>query len=270
MPAVALATGITMYYEESGRGEALVLIMGTGADHTLWAPQVEAYAAHYRTIAVDNRGIGASSMPADPAFYTPRIMADDVAALLDALGIARAHISGLSLGSVIAQELAIHYPDRVLSVELHGTWGRTTPWFQYAIESLRYPLRLGDWQGYARTAVSWVLSPTFVNDAAGCGPVLEAVAEAAATHRDGILGQIQADVAHDTLDRLGQIRAPVLITAGELDYIVPMAMGREVAARLPRAQFHLFRGPRSSHVSSLEMAAEFNALTLDFLSSVRR
>lgn len=258
-----------MYYEEVGEGPPLVLLMGTGSDHGLWAPQVEAYAPRYRTIAIDNRGIGSSSMPAEPAAYTPRRMAEDVAGLLDALSIPSAHISGLSLGSAMAQELAINHPERVLSLQFHGTWGRTTPWFRYAIESLVYPLRMGDWMGFARTAACWVLSPTFANDEATCGPVLDTLAQNAAAHRDGILGQIHADVAHDALDRLASIRVPVLITSGELDYLVPASLGREVGARLPHAQFHLFTGPRSSHAACLEMAAEFNALTLEFLDRVR-
>ena len=125
MPFAELSTGINTYYQIEGSGEYLFLIMGTGADHSTWDAQVEFYRDHYTVVSYDNRGTGQSTHPSDPNEYSMRILADDAAALMDAIGIDAAHVSGLSLGSATAQELAINHPGRVASLQLHNTWGRS-------------------------------------------------------------------------------------------------------------------------------------------------
>src|SRR2546423_15689492 len=104
MPIVAV-NGIDLYYVEAGSGEPLVLVMGFGGDHLSWGFQLSALSAEYRVVAFDNRGSGRSSAPDIP--YTTRMMADDTVALMDRLGIARAHILRVSLGGMIAQELRL-------------------------------------------------------------------------------------------------------------------------------------------------------------------
>jgi pimeloyl-ACP methyl ester carboxylesterase len=116
MPRVTLPTGVSLYYQVSGLGEPVLLIMGTGADHSMWDVTVPAYADRFRVTTYDNRGTGQSDCPPDPESYSMRALADDAAALLDAMGVERAHVSGLSLGSTVAQELAIEHPDRVTSL----------------------------------------------------------------------------------------------------------------------------------------------------------
>jgi pimeloyl-ACP methyl ester carboxylesterase len=113
MPKISISTGLDIYYEEQGEGEPLLLIMGTGADHRFWAAQVPAYAEKYRTIVYDSRGVGQTTVPPDPTSCSMALMADDAAALLDALAIESAHISGLSLGATVAQELCLRHPDKV-------------------------------------------------------------------------------------------------------------------------------------------------------------
>ncbi len=111
-----------MFYEETGGGEPLILIMGFGGDHLAWAFQVRALAEHYRVVTFDNRGAGQSDAPELP--YTIRTMADDTAGLIAALGIERAHVVGVSMGGMIAQELALAYPRRVRSLHLGCTTAR--------------------------------------------------------------------------------------------------------------------------------------------------
>ena len=113
MSFVNLATGIKMYYEIEGQGEPLLLIMGTAADHNTWSAQVSAYRNHYTVITYDARGTGQSTHPQGKEEYSMQILAEDAAALLDELDISRAHVSGLSLGSATAQELAINHPGKV-------------------------------------------------------------------------------------------------------------------------------------------------------------
>src|SRR5919197_4467347 len=104
MPPIA-ANGIELYYTEAGSGEPLVLVMGFGGDHLAWGFQLAAFSAHYRVVVFDNRGSGRSSAPDIP--YTTPMMADDTVALLDHLGIDRAHVLGVSLGGMIAQQIAL-------------------------------------------------------------------------------------------------------------------------------------------------------------------
>jgi pimeloyl-ACP methyl ester carboxylesterase len=268
MPTAALPNGIDLYHESHGDGEPVLLLMGTGADHSLWDAQVGPYAERFRTIVIDSRGTGRSTRPEDPTTCTARAMAEDALHLLDHLEIARVHLSGLSLGSAIAQEFALAWPDRLLSLSLHGAWGRSDEWFRRCIDTLEYPAALGDVKAYLRFGLMWVLSPRFLQESP------DAVADIERTYvdenpyppsREGIMGHTHADKAHDVLDRLHEIRARTLVTAGELDWIVPPRYGEEVARRIPGARYHLFTGDFSSHCANIEMADEWNRLTLAFL-----
>ena len=121
MPKVKV-NGIELNYVESGSGDPLLLIMGFGGDHLAWVFQVPAFSGKYRVISFDNRGAGQSSVPDAP--YSTRMMADDAVGLLDALGVERAHVLGVSMGGMIAQEVALNHPRRVRSLQLHCTYAR--------------------------------------------------------------------------------------------------------------------------------------------------
>jgi len=265
MPVAKLPTDVDLYYEEHGKGDPLLLIMGTGADHRFWAAQVPAYAERYRTIVYDSRGVGRSTVPADPETCTMAAMADDAAHLLDHLGLESAHVAGLSLGSTVAQELALRHPARVRTTQLHGTWGRSDEWFIRMIETLEEPVKHGDMAAFIRYALMWITSPTFLEEQRDTVRAMEEEFLKEPPHPRGVLGHIHADKTHDALERLGGIRCPVLVTAGQMDVQVPPRYGRAVAERIPDARFHLFEGPHASHLACLEMAEEFNRATLEWL-----
>ena len=118
MPTVKVGD-ISIYYEIHGEGEALVLIMGYGGSSLGWFRQIPVFSRGFKVVAFDNRGTGRSDKPDIP--YTMKMMAGDVAGLLEAIGIDAAHIYGVSMGGRIAQEFALRYPEKVVSLILGCT-----------------------------------------------------------------------------------------------------------------------------------------------------
>ena len=119
MPYVE-TNGIKMYYEESGSGDPLILIMGITARGEVWGAHEEDWGQHFRCIMPDNRGVGLSDKPVGD--YSSAMMADDYAGLMDSLGIEKARIVGCSMGSVIAQQLCLRHPEKVESAVLMCPW----------------------------------------------------------------------------------------------------------------------------------------------------
>ena len=134
MPKVK-ANGITMNYEQQGTGEPLVLIPYLAADNACYAFQVADYAKQFTCISVDPRGAGETDKPAGA--YSMELFADDVAAFMQAIGVERAHVSGLSLGAATGLWLAGKYPQRVKSLSLHSGWTKSDPFLKVVVEGWR-------------------------------------------------------------------------------------------------------------------------------------
>ena len=126
-------------------------------------------------------------------------------------------------------------------------------------------VKAGDLAAFIRYALMWITSPTFLATQPETVAGMEAAFLAEPPAPAGVLGHIHADKTHDALERLDAIGCPVLVTAGERDVQVPPRYGSEVAARIPGADYHLFTGPHASHLACVEMADEFNRVTLDWL-----
>src|SRR5262245_23385214 len=142
MPRVR-ANGIELNYERQGAGEPLVLIPYLAADNASWAFQLPAYAEAFDCVAIDPRGVGESDKPVGP--YAFEVMADDVAGLMDALDIERAHVAGVSFGASMGTWLAAKHSDRVASLSLHSAWDRSDPFLRSVVDSWRALARgLGD------------------------------------------------------------------------------------------------------------------------------
>src|SRR5512136_1744513 len=134
MPKV-IANNITLNYDQQGAGEPLILIPYLAADYACYAFQVAEYAKHFTCVSVDLRGTGESDKPAGT--YSTELFADDVAALMQALGIQKAHITGLSLGAATGMWLAAKYPEKVKSLSLHSAWPKTDPFLKAVVETWR-------------------------------------------------------------------------------------------------------------------------------------
>jgi pimeloyl-ACP methyl ester carboxylesterase len=255
--------GIEMFYVEAGQGEPLVLIMGFGGDHLAWGFQMAAFAARHRVIAFDNRGVGQTDAP-DHA-YTARLLADDTVALMDALGIDRAHVLGASMGGMIAQELALAHPARVRSLQLHCTYAQPDAYVRALIAAWRKVRSTFDHETSLRTIALWLFAPRTYNERPEFveGLLANALANPHPQSLTGFLRQSEVVESHDTLDRLGTLRCPTLVTVAEEDILVPPRFSRVLAARIPGAKLTILEG--AGHVYFWERFEAFNDICLEFL-----
>lgn len=262
---IAVSNGQELYFEIAGDGPPLVLIMGIGYDSTLWMKQVPELSEHFQVITFDNRDVGRSSEADAP--YAIEDMADDVAGLLDQLGIERAHILGLSMGGQIAQRFALRHPDRVERLILSGTGAAPA-------RRVFDPIELWSWvKGrdesgmlFARQQFLWLFSDEFLQSPEAVDQTLKMLADNPnPISAEAYARQAQAYTAHDCLDELGAIDAPTLVICGERDRLTPPWICRALADAIPRARFELVRGPGASHALPLERPDEFNRRVTAFL-----
>jgi 3-oxoadipate enol-lactonase len=269
---------IDVYYEQHGSGDPLLLIMGLAADSTAWLFQVPEFARHYRTIVFDNRGVGRSAKPAGP--YTIHEMADDAAGLLDALDVRRAHVVGVSMGGMIAQELALRHPERVRGLVLGCTFpepdaeaerqrafsiaqfgGRVT-----ATGETQIDVSAIDPFAFFQHLLPRIFNQSFIDREL---PKLLQVFSGALQYGfslEAILGQVAAVMGHRATDRLHQIESPTLVITGDADLLVSPANSDILARNIPGAK--LVKVPGGSHGFNFETPEIFNREVLDFLTGV--
>ena len=260
----ASAGGLRLYYETHGEGEPLLLLPGLGADHHLFDLQREAFARHHRLILVDNRDAGASDEAGAP--YGVAEMAQDALAVVDHAGAGRFHVVGVSMGGAIAQQLALQAPDRVASLVLASTWGRTDPFLRAVLEGWRLMIARLAPEDFLAAQAPWLFSARFL-----ASPAPEVVALQHAMRERGwprsvaAFGrQLEACMAHDALALLPILQTPTLVLVGEDDILTPPRYGRAVAAMLGRAELGLLLG--AAHACLLEAPKPFAERVLRFLA----
>jgi pimeloyl-ACP methyl ester carboxylesterase len=259
MPLANL-NGIHISYQVEGEGEPLVMIMGFTAGRIGWMPQLRFFRKYYRVITFDNRGAGKSDKPPGP--YSTRMMADDTVKLMDLLGIDKAHIMGLSMGGMIAQELAINYPQRVMKLVLASTYARQDETSGDTKEQAKF-IHLAP-EKKASALIGLAFNKPFYRFIFG---LLAGVQTrfVRASARVGIAGQSEACLKHDTLDRLSSITAPTLVIVGTGDRIIKPVSSEVIAGKIPNARLVKVEG--ASHYFSFEMKNVFNREVLNFLKS---
>lgn len=258
MPTVELGD-IELEYVERGAGPPLLLVPGIPAVASDWAPLAERLSGARRVIAYDNRGSGSSTTT--PAPYTTAQLAADAVGLLDALEIERADVFGMSLGGMIAQELALGWPERVGRLVLGCTHCGVAHAARIDAEAGRaFAMETDDWSERMSALAPFAFAPgvdaellrRFVEKKSGD-----------VQDPEGYRGQIAAALAHDAYERLLGIEAPTLILTGDSDRVIPAASSDVLAERIPGARLEVVAG--AGHLFFLERPEESLRLLEEFL-----
>jgi 3-oxoadipate enol-lactonase len=244
-------------YEERGAGEAVLLIHGLAGDHSAWVPQMEAWGRRLRVVAPDNRGAGASTQVDEPVSTSD--LAGDMLALLDALGIEKAHVVGRSMGGAIAQHMALAAPERIASLALCASFAKLDAFGARVLANMREVLELsGSWATHARHSVRNFVSAEFFDAHPERVAAIEALIGGERRLQACYVRQNHACLEHDTIARLGEIRCPTLVLSGGRDPICPPVCARWMVEGISGAQAEVFEG--SSHFFLMEEPARFMAI----------
>ena len=261
MPVTVAPEDVDIWYEVFGEGPPLLLVSGTGHDHTLWANQFPYFEREFRCIVFDNRGVGKSAVP--PPGYSLVNMANDAVAVLDVVGMEKAHVMGYSMGGHISQELCLWYPNRVLSLGLHHTWARNC----HRLRDFQMIRKLIAERGEMETLAAFSLLGLYSHDyydthSREMNDKAKWLAETSSS-REGWIGQLRATLNGDTLDRLHRVKVPTLVTASSHDLIVAPHHAEEIHSRIEGSQKVILEG--TGHVALIERPEEFAGICLDFL-----
>ena len=264
MPYVKVGD-INMYYEITGEGEPLVLIMGLGGDLTRWFRIRPLLEKEYAVIAFDNRGAGRTDKPDIP--YTMAMMADDVAGLLDAMGIDTAHVFGISLGGMISINFALRHPHRIRTLILGctrcgGEHSISDP--AGAVSALNPELiKVLSPEERARAMMPFLWSQEFIDNNPDVVEEAVALSRENPTDLTGYTRQMQAAGTHDTYDRLPEITLPALVIAGTADRLIPFENSQIIASRIPGAELVILEG--MGHGFYTEARDETARILIDFM-----
>ncbi len=255
--------GAKIYWDEEGKGAPVLLIMGLGYPSQMWYRTRPLLAARYRAVALDNRGVGRSDIPPGP--YPIALMASDAKAVLDASGEASAHVYGVSMGGMIAQEFALQYPDRVRSLILGCTaaGGPTAVRAEPEVTQLLMARGQMTPQQAAEAAIPFI----YYSDTPRAR-----IDEDLAARKDWLvrpeayINQLMGILAWESYSRLDQIKKPTLVIHGENDRLVPAGNGQLIASRIAGAQLVMI--PRASHIYTTDQPDASHRAVLDFLAKL--
>jgi pimeloyl-ACP methyl ester carboxylesterase len=257
----ALNQGVKIYWEETGQGTPVLLIMGLGWPSYMWYRTRPLIAKQHRVITFDNRGVGRSDVPAGP--YPISLMASDAAAVLDAAGVESAHVYGVSMGGMITQEFALQYPKRVKSLIL----GCTASGGPEAVRAEPEVLEVLTRQGMTPEEAALAINPYIYDKSTPKERIDEDMKirlEWSPT-AEGFMAQLQGIIAWEAYSRISQIAAPTLVIHGETDQLVPPANGKMIAGRITGAKLVMI--PHASHIFSTDQPEPSHRTALEFLAS---
>ena len=255
----------TVYYDDWGAGHPLIFISGLGSTRQSWWKQLELFAKKFRVINLDNRDAGDSALGTAP--YTVADMAEDVAGVIANLNLGRAHIVGISMGGMIAQELAIRHPELVDKLVLVGTTAGGPTGVNAKPEIAALLMRTeGDIETRVRRTFTAIAGEGYmVKHPEDLDHIVE-TSLAKPMSLESYQRQLGACMMHlskGTADRLAQITAPTVVVHGDYDPLIPYPNGKYLAEHIKGAR--LVTLPGVGHISMIEAPERFNREVIEFL-----
>ncbi len=265
MPTAQI-NGITLNYQIDGADtapETIVLINGLADDLESWGFQIPALVeAGFRVLRFDNRGIGKSDAPAGA--YSSRMMADDAKALVDLLGIKGFHLMGVSMGGMISEEYAIAHPGDLKSLTLACTYGKADAFCQTMFAMWADLAKAISVPFVMRDVALWAFTGPFFEERPEDAAAFAEAMAALPMSLDAYLSQLAVIQAHDATDRLGQIKVPTLVLAGEEDILIPVRLSKKLQEAIPAAQWATVPG---GHACLWESPEPFNTTFINYVRS---
>ncbi|MCB1008824.1 MAG: alpha/beta hydrolase [Acidobacteria bacterium] len=263
--AFAEGNGARIYWRSVGSGEPLLLVMGFGYPASMWHHVEPRLAERLRVVLFDHRGIGRSGMAPGP--HEMSTLAADAAAVLDAAGVARAHVFGVSMGGYVAQELALRHPERVGSLVL----GATSCGGAHAVAAGRdvqeaFASRRGmPVERAVRVMIPYIYDPKTPAERIEADLAIRREAYPAVATQEA---QLEGIRRWESYERLAELSCPTLVIHGEHDRLVPPENGRLLADRIPGARLRML--PDASHIFFTDQPEATVAAIVDFLSGGAR
>jgi 3-oxoadipate enol-lactonase len=261
--AKTTVNNISIYYEIHGTEDAPVLVLNNGVlmnAATSWVFQTRALSRRYRLLQYDCRGQGQSDHPAEA--YSMQQHADDLASLLEVLGIPEAHIAGISYGGEVGQAFALQYPQKTRSLILADTVSQVGPELVMVIASWIDAAKRDAADAFFHATVPWNFSPEFI----AANPIL--MADAKKRYQDldfaAVVRLCECFLELDFTERLTEIRAPTCILYGQKDILKGRDYAEILKHGIPHAEVYEIRG--AGHASCWERPEIFNSIVLGFLS----
>ena len=264
MPKISI-NGLNLYYESEGAGAPVVLIPGFAAGRWIWFKQTAGLSRNFRIISFDPRGVSASDKPEGP--QTISLLADDVAHLLDTIGVESAHIVGASFGGFVAQEFALKFPAMtrklVLCCTSFGGPNHVVP----APETLAALASTKGLNSEERMRANLLLAftPEYVQTQID---EVDHIVHLRATNEVPehiYMSQLQAAMSFNTESRLAEIKSRTLVLSGDADIIVPVQNSRNLVEKIPGASLRIVEG--GSHTFFIEQAGKFNHIITEFVTT---
>jgi pimeloyl-ACP methyl ester carboxylesterase len=255
---------IQMYYEVHGEGLPLMMIAGLGANVGWWDPRwTQGLSEEFKTVVFDNRGAGHTEVSDEE--YSIALFAADTAALMDAMGVSRAHVLGISMGGMIAQELAISHPEKVQKLVLCSTscgGNKSILASEAVLAALTTDRSALSPEEIARTMIPLLVTEEFLrNNPELAEFAIQQMVKAPISNK-AYMGQLKAILNFDACGRLSQIKTPTLILQGKRDILIPPENASILVEAIPNAKLVYFE---SSAHGLLEETETVLRTVLEFL-----